>query len=62
MFKAIKRVLDEHDNVKAIYPIHMNPLVRETAQAVFGQDDRIHIIEPLDVLDFHNFQKRAISY
>ena len=47
MFKAIKRVLDEHDNVKAIYPIHMNPLVRETAQAVFGQDDRIHIIEPL---------------
>ncbi len=59
MFKAIKRVLDEHDNVKAIYPIHMNPLVRETAQAVFGQDDRIHIIEPLDVLDFHNFQKRS---
>ena len=59
MFKAIKRVLDEHDNVKAIYPIHMNPLVRRTAQAVFGQDDRIHIIEPLDVLDFHNFQKRS---
>lgn len=59
MFQAIKRVLDEHDDVKAIYPIHLNPVVRETAQSVFGKDDRIHLIEPLDVLDFHNFMKRA---
>lgn len=55
MFKAIKRVIDEHDDVKAIYPIHMNPLVRETANEIFSDDDRIHIIEPLEVIDFHNF-------
>ncbi len=59
MFRAIRRVLDEHADVKAIYPIHMNPAVRETAAEIFGDDDRIHIIEPLDVLDFHNFMERA---
>ncbi len=59
MFRAIRRVLDERDDVKAIYPIHMNPVVRETAKAIFGEDDRVHIIEPLDVLDFHNFQSRS---
>lgn len=55
MFRAIRRVMDEHPDVKAIYPIHMNPAVRETAQSILGDDDRIHIIEPLEVLDFHNF-------
>lgn len=55
MFKAIRRVMDEHTDVKAIYPIHMNPVVREIADEFLGGDDRIHIIEPLDVLDFHNF-------
>ena len=55
MFKAIRRVMDEHSDVKAIYPIHMNPTVREIANEFLGGDDRIHIIEPLDVLDFHNF-------
>ena len=55
MFRAIRRVLDEHSDVKAIYPIHMNPAVREIADEFLGGDDRIHIIEPLDVLDFHNF-------
>lgn len=59
MFRAIRRVLDEHPDVKAIYPIHMNPTVRETANAILGDDDRIHIIEPLDVLDFHNFLSRC---
>lgn len=59
MFRAIRRVMDEHPDVKAIYPIHMNPVVRETANAILGDDDRIHIIEPLDVLDFHNFQARS---
>lgn len=59
MFRAIRRVMDEHLDVKAIYPIHMNPVVRETANAVFGDDDRIHIIEPLDVFDFHNFIARS---
>lgn len=55
MFRAIKRVLDEHDDVKAIYPIHMNPVVRNIANEIFGDDERIHIIEPLEVVDFHNF-------
>lgn len=59
MFKAIKRVLDEHDDVKAVYPIHFNPVVRTAANEVFGEDDRIKIIEPLDVVDFHNFMKAS---
>lgn len=59
MFKAIRRVMDEHPDVKAIYPIHMNPVVREIAQEYLGDDNRIHIIEPLDVLDFHNFLSRS---
>ncbi|MBQ6889762.1 MAG: UDP-N-acetylglucosamine 2-epimerase (non-hydrolyzing) [Oscillospiraceae bacterium] len=59
MFRAIKRVLDETPDVKAIYPIHMNPAVREVANRVFAGEDRIHIIEPLDVLDFHNFLARS---
>lgn len=59
MFRAIKRVCDEHSEVKVIYPIHMNPAVREAADLIFGQDDRIHIIEPLDVIDFHNFLSRS---
>lgn len=59
MFKAIRRVMDEHPDVKAIYPIHMNPVVRETANEYLSDDDRIHIIEPLDVLDFHNFLSRS---
>lgn len=59
MFRAIRRVCDEHPDVKAIYPIHMNPAVRETANAILGGDDRIRIIEPLDVLDFHNFLSRS---
>ncbi|MEE1503292.1 MAG: UDP-N-acetylglucosamine 2-epimerase (non-hydrolyzing) [Acutalibacteraceae bacterium] len=59
MFRAIRRVLDEHSDVKAIYPIHMNPLVREAAKQELGDCDRIHIIEPLEVLDFHNFLARS---
>lgn len=59
MFKAIRKVMDEHEDVKAIYPIHMNPVVREIADEFLGNDDRIHIIEPLDVLDFHNFLSRS---
>ena len=55
MFRAIKRIIDEHPDIKAIYPIHMNPVVRETANSILGDCDRIRIIEPLDVLDFHNF-------
>lgn len=59
MFRAIRRVMDEHPDVKAIYPIHMNPVVRAAADAELGGDERIHIIEPLDVLDFHNFLARS---
>ncbi len=59
MFRAIRRILDEHSDVKAIYPIHMNPLVREAALQELGGCDRIHIIEPLEVLDFHNFLARS---
>lgn len=59
MFRAIRRVMDEHPDVKAIYPIHMNPVVRQTADEILGGDERIHIIEPLDVLDFHNFMARS---
>lgn len=59
MFKAIRRVLDEHEDVKVIYPIHMNPQVREIANQYLSGNDRIKIIEPLDVLDFHNFLNKS---
>ncbi|MDK2811637.1 MAG: hypothetical protein PWR27_2346 [Petroclostridium sp.] len=59
MFKAIKRIIDEKPDIKAIYPIHMNPVVREAAQEILGDTDRIRIIEPLEVLDFHNFLSRS---
>lgn len=59
MFKAIKRIVDETPDIRVIYPIHMNPVVRKIARDVFGDDNRIHIIEPLNVIDFHNFMARA---
>ncbi|KAB2494534.1 non-hydrolyzing UDP-N-acetylglucosamine 2-epimerase [Priestia endophytica] len=55
MFKAIKRIVDEHEDIKVIYPIHMNPVVREAAKEILGESNRVRIIEPLEVLDFHNF-------
>ena len=59
MFRAIRRIMDEYPDVKAIYPIHMNPVVRQTAEEELSGCDRIRIIEPLDVLDFHNFLSRS---
>lgn len=59
MFRAIRRVLEEYPDVKAVYPVHMNPKVRETAGEVLGGCDRIRLIEPLDVLDFHNFMEHS---
>lgn len=59
MFKAIKRIVDEHQDIKAIYPIHMNPIIREAANEILGNCDRIRIIDPLEVLDFHNFLSRS---
>ncbi len=59
MFKAIKRIVDEFEDVQVVYPIHLNPLVRETAKEIFNNNQRIHMIEPLEVLDFHNFLSKA---
>jgi len=59
MFRAIRRVMEEHPDVKAIYPIHMNPAVRQAADEELRGCDRIHMIEPLEVLDFHNFLARS---
>lgn len=59
IFRGIKRIVDEFDDVKVIYPIHLNPKVREVAREVFGKSDKIKLIEPLEVFDFHNFQNKA---
>ena len=59
MFRAIRRIVEEYPDIKVIYPIHMNPVVRKAADEELGQNDRIHLIEPLEVLDFHNFLSRS---
>ncbi len=59
IFRAIRRLVDEFDDVKVVYPVHMNPKVREVADAELGQHDKIKLMDPLDVLDFHNFMDRA---
>lgn len=59
MFRAIKRIVDEHKDVKVIYPIHMNPVVREIANEILGDEERVRMIEPLEVIDFHNFLARS---
>ncbi|OXS55448.1 UDP-N-acetylglucosamine 2-epimerase (non-hydrolysing) [Bacillus sp. V-88] len=59
MFRAIKRIVEEHDDVQVVYPVHLNPAVREAADEILGNDPRIQLIEPLDVIDFHNFASRA---
>lgn len=59
MFRAIRRIVDEFEDIKVIYPIHMNPVVRQTAKEILGDDERIHIIEPLEVIDFHNFLSKS---
>ncbi|CAN7347319.1 UDP-N-acetylglucosamine 2-epimerase (non-hydrolyzing) [Peribacillus frigoritolerans] len=59
IFRAVKRIIVEHDDVQVVYPVHLNPLVQELANEVLGDDPRVHLIEPLDVLDFHNFASRA---
>ncbi len=59
MFKAIKKIVDEYKDIKVIYPIHMNPLVRQVANDILGNHERIKIIEPLDVIDFHNFLNKS---
>lgn len=59
MFRAIKRLVEEHDDIHVVYPVHLNPVVQETANEILGNDDRIQLIEPLGVVDFHNFASRA---
>ncbi|WP_062197989.1 non-hydrolyzing UDP-N-acetylglucosamine 2-epimerase [Massilibacterium senegalense] len=59
MFRAIRRLVEEHDDLQVVYPVHLNPVVRETADKFLGNHDRIHLIEPLDVVDFHNFAARS---
>ena len=59
IFKAVKRITDEFSDVKVIYPIHLNPKVREIANEIFDGDDKVHLIEPLEVFDFHNFQNKS---
>jgi len=59
MFRAIKRVTQEHNDVKVIYPVHPNPVVRETAAEVFEGCESVRIVEPLGVVDFHNFLSRC---
>ena len=59
MFRAINRLLDKYDDIQVVYPVHMNPAVREVADELLGDNDRVHLIEPLEVVDFHNFAARA---
>lgn len=59
MFRAIKRLVSEHEDIHVVYPMHLNPAVRQTASAILGDDERIDLIEPLSVIDFHNLAARA---
>ena len=60
MFRAIRRIVEEFTDVKVIYPVHLNPQVRKIADEEFGGCERIHLIEPMDVVEFHNLMK--VSY
>lgn len=59
IFRAVRRLVDEHADIAVVYPVHLNPAVQEVAQEVLGNHERIHLIEPLDAFDFHNFARRA---
>ncbi|MGM8215014.1 non-hydrolyzing UDP-N-acetylglucosamine 2-epimerase [Bacillaceae bacterium W0354] len=59
MFRAIRRIADQHEDVEIVYPVHLNPLVQEAAKKWLGEHDRIQLIEPLEVIDFHNFVSKA---
>ena len=59
MFKAIKRIINKYDNIKVVYPVHLNPIVKSIAEEVLGECDRVKLINPLEVLDFHNLLSRS---
>ena len=59
MFRAVKRLVEKHDDIQVVYPVHLNPVVQQTADEILAGDERIKLIEPLNVIDFHNFAARA---
>ena len=59
MFKAIKRIIEKHEDIKVVYPVHLNPIVVQTAEEIFGDCDRVKLIKPLEVLDFHNLLNKS---
>src|SRR5690625_4788659 len=59
MFSAIKRLVESQDDVRVVYPVHLNPVVQKTAEEILGNDERIQLIEPLDVIDFHNMAAKS---
>lgn len=59
IFKAIRKLIDHHNDIQVVYPVHLNPAVKELASDILGNHSRIHLIEPLEVIDFHNFASRA---
>ncbi len=59
VFKAMKKVVEKHDDIELVYPVHLNPVVQQTAKEILGDVDRVHLIEPLDVVDFHNLASRS---
>ncbi len=59
VFTAMKNVVEKHDDIELIYPVHLNPVVQQTAQEILGDVDRVHLIEPLDVVDFHNLASKS---
>lgn len=59
MFRAIRRLVETHDDIHVVYPVHLNPVVKRTAHSFLGKHERIHLIEPLDVVDFHNFAAKS---
>jgi UDP-N-acetylglucosamine 2-epimerase (non-hydrolysing) len=59
MFQAIKRIVDEHEDIKVVYPIHMNPMIKELADEIFTETKRVKIIPPMEVVDFHNLLAKS---
>ena len=59
MFRAIKRIIEKYEDIKVVYPVHLNPIVVQTAEEIFGDCDRVKLIKPLEVLDFHNLLNKS---
>ena len=59
LFRSIKRIIEKHKDIKVVYPVHLNPIVVQTAEEIFGECDRVKLIKPLEVLDFHNLLNKS---